>query len=105
MTSSNFIQQDLYFGRSLGSGIEVSDIEFQAFVESEITSRFPGATFFDAEGQVRDEDGNSIAESTKVVTIILEDTQDNSVAVEEVRSNYQSQFEGTILQVTNSDEF
>ena len=105
MTSSNFIQQDLYFDRSLGNGIEVSDEEFQAFVESEITSRFPGATFFDAERQVRDEDDNLITESTKVVTIILEDTQDNSVAVEEVRSNYQSQFEGTISQVTNSDEF
>ena len=106
MASSNFIQQDLYFGRSLGNGVEVSDVEFQAFVESEITSRFPGATLFDAERQTVDEDGNVTIESTKVVTIILEDTQDNSVAVEEVRSNYQSQFEGTrVLQVTNSDEF
>ena len=106
MTSSNFIQQDLYFGRSLGNGIEVSDVEFQAFVESEITSRFPGATLFDAQGKMSNEEGNVITESTKVATIILEDTQDNSVAVEEVRSNYQSQFEGTkVLQVTNSDEF
>ena len=106
MTSSNLIQQDLYFGRSLGNGVEVSDAEFQAFVESEITSRFPGATIFDAEGQVQDEDGNSITESTKLLTIILEDSQDNSVAVEEVLKNYQSQFEGTrVLQITNSDEF
>ena len=106
MTSSNFIQQDLYFGRSLGNGIEVSDAEFQAFIESEITSRFPGATIFDAQGQVSDEDGSVTTESTKVVTIILEDTQDKSAAVEEVLENYQSQFEGTrVLQVTNRDEF
>ena len=105
MTSSNFIQQDLYFDRSLGNGVEVTDFEFQAFVESEITSRFPGATIFDAEG-VRDEDGNATTESIKVATLILEDTPDNSAAVEEVRLNYQSQFEGTkVLQVTNSDEF
>lgn len=106
MTPSNFIQQDLYFGRSLGNGVEVSDVEFQAFVESEIISRFPGATFFDAEGQVRDEKGNVTIESIKVASIILEDTQDNSAAVEQVLKNYQSQFEDTrVLRVTNSDDF
>jgi hypothetical protein len=53
------IQQDLYFGRNIAGGGEVSEAEFQAFINSEITPRFPnGLTLYDADGQFLDSTGS-----------------------------------------------
>ena len=104
MVSSNFIQQDLYFGRSLGNGIEVSDVEFQAFVESEITSRFPSLTLFNAEGQTVDADGNVLREQSDAISIILEDTDLNETAINEISAAYRDSSGRSRLLVTVDED-
>jgi Protein of unknown function (DUF3574) len=50
--TSQLVQKDLFFGRNISGGGEVSDEQFQAFVNNVITPRFPsGLTTFDASGQ------------------------------------------------------
>ncbi|MGB6301779.1 MAG: DUF3574 domain-containing protein, partial [Rivularia sp. (in: cyanobacteria)] len=97
------IQADLYFGRNFADG-EISTSEFQAFVDNTIAPRFFGLTQFDAQGQVRDDDGSILKESTKVVTLLLEDTQTNETAINEVLELYQQQFPGAgVAQTVNED--
>ncbi|NES06851.1 MAG: DUF3574 domain-containing protein, partial [Okeania sp. SIO2F4] len=97
------IQADLYFGRNFDGG-EVSDEQFQTFVSNEIASRFIGLTHFDAQGRVRDEDNNILSERSKVVTLLLEDTEANETAIQEVLGLYQQEFSGSgVAQTVNED--
>jgi hypothetical protein len=53
------IQEDLYFGRNIAGGGEVSEAEFQAFIDAEITPQFPdGLTVYETNGQFLDSNGN-----------------------------------------------
>ncbi|NES06102.1 MAG: DUF3574 domain-containing protein [Okeania sp. SIO2F4] len=93
----------LYFGRNFDGG-EVSDEQFQTFVSNEIASRFIGLTHFDAQGRVRDSDGNILSERSKVVTLLLEDTEANETAIQEVLGVYQQEFSGSgVAQTINKD--
>jgi uncharacterized protein YggL (DUF469 family) len=88
-----FIQANLFFGRNIPSGGEVSEEQFQAFVDTIITPRFPaGLTIFDTDGQFLDSTGTLIEERSKVVTLLLEDTQDNETAISEIIAAYQQEF-------------
>lgn len=62
---------ELYFGRSLASGEEVTDAEWQSFLDSEITQRFPdGLSVGNVQGQWKG--ANAIVhERSKHVVIIL----------------------------------
>ena len=98
------IQADLYFGRNISDGGEVSESEFQTFVDNVVAPRFGGLTQFDAQGQVRDSDDNILKESSKVVTLFIEDTQTNETAINEVLELYQQQFPGAgVAQTVNED--
>jgi hypothetical protein len=100
-----FTQQDLYFGRDIPGGAEVSDAEFQAFVDEVIAPLVPGLTLFDARGQVKDADGDINKEKSNVVTLILENTSENATIVNQVLAAYNERFKGAgTLQVTNSDD-
>jgi len=63
---------DLYFGRNIPGGGQVSDGQWAAFSDSIITPNFPqGYTETDAQGKWMDtEKRKTIAENTKVITII-----------------------------------
>lgn len=100
------IQQDLYFGRNNPVGGEVSDEQFQAFLDNVVTPRFIGLTSFNAIGRFQDETNNITGEQSNVVTLILEDTLQNEIAVNEVLASYQEQFQQSgSLRVVNKDDF
>jgi hypothetical protein len=87
------IQADLFFGRNIPEGQEVSESEFQTFVDSVITPRFPaGLTIFDANGQFQDSTGTIIEEPSKVISIIFEDTLDNETSINQIIGAYLQQF-------------
>jgi hypothetical protein len=87
------IQSDLYFGRNITGGGEISEAEFQKFLEREITPRFPdGLTVYEADGQFLDSTGTLIKEPSKVVSLIFEDTAENEAAIEQIIVAYKQQF-------------
>jgi PHP family Zn ribbon phosphoesterase len=100
------IQKDLYFGRNIAGGGEVSEAEFQAFIDSKITPRFPnGLTLYDADGQFLDSTGTLIQEPSQVVTLIFEDTLANQAEVDEIIKAYKEQFQQeSVLEVENEDQ-
>lgn len=99
------IQVDLYFGRNIANGGEVSKTEFAAFVDNVITPRFPaGLTVFEAKGKFQDSTGKIIAEPAEVVSLILEDTEKNEVAIHEIVKEYIQKFQQeSVLQAVNED--
>ncbi|MDZ7950676.1 DUF3574 domain-containing protein [Nostoc sp. DedQUE09] len=102
----SLIQEDLFFGRNIAGGQEVSQKEFQAFVDAVITPRFSsGLTIFDVNGQFQDSTGKLIEEPAKVVTLFREDTPTNEVSISEIVKAYRKQFnQESVLQVANFDE-
>ena len=99
------IQVDLFFGRNIAGVGEVSEAEFEAFVDNVITPHFPdGLTVFDANGHFQDSTGTSVEESSKVVSLILEDTETNESAIDEIVEAYIEQFQQeSVLQAVNED--
>jgi mannose/fructose-specific phosphotransferase system component IIA len=104
--ASPLIQKDLFFGRNISSGGQVSEEQFQTFVDQIITPLFPnGLTIFDAEGQFRDSSGMIIEEPSKLVTLFVDDTPASQSGINQVVSAYLDQFnQESVLQVTNKDE-
>jgi Protein of unknown function (DUF3574) len=99
------IQTDLFFGRNIPTGGQVSEEQFQTFVDLSITPRFPaGLTIFDANGQFQDSTGTIIEEPSKVVRLLLEDTVENELALDEIIRDYSQQFnQESVLLVVDED--
>ncbi|MGL5075246.1 MAG: DUF3574 domain-containing protein, partial [Waterburya sp.] len=88
------------------SGVgEVSESQFQSFVDNVITPRFPdGLTIFDTQGQFQDTTGTVVEESSQVVSLITEDTQTNETAINEIVSEYIELFQQeSVLTVVDED--
>jgi len=99
--TNNFIKTDLFFGRDIPGGGEVSETDFQSFLNNVITPRFPdGLTVLDANGQFRDSTGTIIKERTKNVSLFFEDTLNNEASLYDIVSKYKQQFnQESVLQV------
>lgn len=103
-SNSNILTKDeLYFGRSKPGGGMVSDSEWQQFLDSEITPRFPdGLTVLDAYGQYLNSEGNLSREKTKVVILIYKNSQEKTQAIQEIIDNYKQKFQQeSVLRVTS----
>lgn len=99
------IQVDLFFGRNIKSVGEVSQAEFQAFLDNVVTPRFSaGLTVFDTNGQFQDSKGTIVEEPSKVVSLIIEDTKQNEAYLDEIVETYMQQFQQeSVLQAVNED--
>jgi transcription termination factor NusB len=97
------IQEDLYFGRNIAGGGEVSKAQFQSFIDAEITPRFPdGLTTYDVDGQFLDSAGNLIKEPSQVVSLIFDDTVENEAAIDQIIAAYKQKFQQeSVLEVVN----
>jgi hypothetical protein len=85
----------MYFGRNIGGELGVSEQEWDAFVDAEITPRFPdGLTVTDAEGQWRDsETGAIVREPSKQLTVFLGDEAADRRALDAIAAAYKAQFQ------------
>ncbi len=99
------IRADLFFGRNIAGGGEVTQQQFQDFVDNVVTPRFPaGLTEFDANGQFQNSKGIIIDEKSKVLSLISEDTEQNEAAINEIVEAYTQQFQQeSVLQAINED--
>ena len=93
-TGNLFHRTELYFGRNRPGG-EVSEAQFQHFLEVEVTKRFPdGLTLLDGLGQFLDSSGTIVKEKSKVLILLypLNDRQADQ-KIEDIRTAYKGQFQ------------
>ena len=95
------IMADVFFGRNIGASLGVSDDAWSAFVDSEITPRFPdGLTVLDALGQWRDsENGTIVRERSKVLRVILS-APDSRAKLTAIAAAYKEQFHQQAVMLT-----
>jgi hypothetical protein len=84
----------MYFGRNIGGQLGVSEPQWDAFVDSEISPRFPdGLTVADTQGQWRDsETGALVHEPSKQLTLFLADEARDRAALDQIAEAYKRQF-------------
>lgn len=87
------LKEVLYFGRNRPEGGVVNDSAWTAFVDAEITPRFPsGLTVTDGVGQWRGRSGLVERERSEVVTIYHDDTPQAHQAIGEIVVEYKRAF-------------
>lgn len=84
----------MYFGRNIGQELGVSEEEWDAFVDAEITPRFPdGLSVSDIEGQWRDsETGQIVREPSKALTLFLSSEEDRA-KLDAIADAYKARFQ------------
>jgi Protein of unknown function (DUF3574) len=91
-----WIRIELYFGTTLPDGSMISQGAWQAFLDEEITPRFPaGLTVLEGYGQFLNSQG-VIAQENSVVLIIFipaDAVAESSASIEEIRDAYETQFD------------
>ena len=90
-----FARTELFFGTAKPDG-EVTEEEFLAFLDQEITPRFPdGLTLLKGDGQFRGEDGVIVKEDSFLLILLypLEGFRESSGKIESIRRLYRAQFQ------------
>jgi hypothetical protein len=88
------VRSELVFGRLKPDGSVVTDAEWRAFVEEQVTPRFPdGFTVQDVLGQYRGRDGRIIAEPSKILLVIHGADARPRAAIQEIRDAYRRLFQ------------
>jgi hypothetical protein len=84
---------ELYFGRNIGPRLGVSEAAFRAFLDAEVTPRFPdGFTVLDGRGQWRD--GAAIVrEPSKVLVVALSEEAHDRAQLTAIAEAYKARFQ------------
>jgi hypothetical protein len=92
----------MFFGRNIGGKPGVSDADFRAFSDEELTPRFPdGLTVLDGGGQWKGVDTTLIREASKVVMVVTTPSRDLMRRIEAVRASYVTRFhQDSVMVVT-----
>ena len=95
--SLDFARTELYFGTARAENEPpVTDEEFLAFLDAEITPRFPdGLTLLKGDGQFRGENGVIVKEDSFVLILLydLEGFRDSSRRINRIRELYKDKFD------------
>ena len=85
---------EMMFGRKIGERIGVTNAAWARFVDREITPRFPdGLSVVDAAGQWQDPVRKRVVrEPSKIVTIVLRDSDKGQSEIEAIAQAYKKQF-------------
>jgi hypothetical protein len=91
-----WIRTELYFGTTMPDGSMIPETTWRAFLDEEITPRFPaGLTVLEGYGQYLNSKG-VIAKETSIVLIIFypaDTAAESSALLEEIRDAYETQFD------------
>jgi Protein of unknown function (DUF3574) len=88
-----WMKTELYFGLSKPNG-QVSEEEFNNFVDSAVTPRFPdGLTLLRARGQFRDASGDVVEEGSRLLILLYPFSGTSSRAVDAIREDYKLAFQ------------
>jgi len=88
-----YARLELLFGLGRQSGGEVSEEEWRAFLEREVTSRFPdGLTVVTAYGQWRGRSGQLVKEPSRMLVIWYHPLASSNAEIEAIRQAYKARF-------------
>ena len=91
-----WVRTELFFGTARPDGSAVSDAEWERFLDTEITPRFPdGLTVLSGAGQWQGEDDTIVEERSKIVILLYprEAVEESNAEIEEIRAAYEQQFQ------------
>ena len=100
-----FVNYQLFMGRSTTDGMTVTDDEWAAFLEDKVTPRFPdGLTVLDAAGQWRGSDGVIQKEQSKLLIILAPPGDEPSRLISEISEAYKVRFsQESVLKVVGNE--
>lgn len=88
-----FARTELYFGLSRADGPNVTDAEFQQFLDTVVTPRFPdGLTLLSGSGQFRGASGVVQKEPSRVLILFYTWDPSRQKAIERIRTVYKATF-------------
>jgi hypothetical protein len=91
--ASSLARLELLFGMGKTDGSEVSDTEWRAFLDAEISPRFPdGLMVLTGYGQWRNSAGGRAKEKTRVIEIWYRPSTDSEAKIEAIRTAYKGRF-------------
>ena len=91
--ADSWLRCELFFGQSIPGGGQVSAEQWQAFVDREITPRFPqGLTVLQAQGQWRNAQGGIDRETSRVLVLLLPAEAARGPLMDELRTRYRELF-------------
>lgn len=86
-------QTTLYFGLNRPAGPVITEVEWQTFVDQQVTPRFKdGLSVFDAKGQWLGNDGKLARENSKALMLIHSPDTASEQNIEALRTRYKQQF-------------
>jgi hypothetical protein len=85
---------ELYFGTQKPGGAPVTEAEWAAFLDEEVTPRFPdGLTVLTGNGQWRNSKGVVTKETSAVLVILYAPSAEKETAIEDIRAAYKDRFD------------
>ncbi|MEV5967370.1 DUF3574 domain-containing protein [Kribbella sp. NPDC051952] len=106
LTGDTWVRTELFFGTDK-PGPDVTDYQFNRFVDDTVTPRFPdGLTVLAGNGQWKGENGKVIKEHSKLVVILypVDGADSSSKKIEEIRDAYEKKFQQESVLRTDSTE-
>ncbi len=107
--AEKFIKTELYFGMSKPDGGEVSEADWEKFLDEDVTKRFPeGLTVLSGSGQYQDRANGQISkEKSKVIVILYaaKEKKTKNKLIEEIRNIYKEKFkQQSVLRIDSKAE-
>ena len=93
--SDKFFRSELYFGTDKPGGGKVSDEDWNKFLETVVTPRFPdGFTVLEGYGQYKDSADKIVREASRVLVLFYpkKSRREVNTKIEEIRTEYKKQF-------------
>ena len=87
------LEINLYFGRDIEAGGEVSEDQWAEFVAAEVTPRFPdGLSVLNVAGQSRNSKNQTLRERTKLLVVVVFDAPGHLAKVQAIVEAYNKRF-------------
>ncbi|MDP1749971.1 MAG: DUF3574 domain-containing protein [Reyranella sp.] len=87
------IELNLYFGRDIEAGGEVSEAQWAEFMAAEVTPRFPdGLSVLNVVGQSRNSKNQTLRERTKLLIVVVFDAPAHQARVDAIVQSYKKRF-------------
>jgi hypothetical protein len=92
--AKSFSRTELFFGLRKADGTEVSNAEFQKFLDREVTPRFPdGFTLVAGDGQFKTDRGAIVKERSKLLILLYPIAASSNQQIEQIRKAYITAFQ------------
>lgn len=87
------LEVNLYFGRDIETGGEVSEAQWAEFMNAEVTPRFPdGLSVLNVAGQSRNSKNQTLRERTKLLVVVVFDAPAHRAKVDAIVETYDKRF-------------